>query len=120
MDLLAALTGLLFVATGAFGVASPPRLIAAASSLQSQRGLYGLAAVRVAFGAVLILAAAGSRSPGLLYFVGAAALLAAIMTPFGAHRSEVGFWSRQPGAYLRTWGVVVMGLGLALVWAVMA
>ena len=69
---------------------------------------------------MLLLTAAGSRTPSLLYGLGALALVAGAMTPFGAHQSEVRFWSRQPGVYLRTWGAAVLGLGLALIWAVIA
>jgi len=120
MALVAALFGILIASIGVLGVASPPRLISLVSRLQSQRGLYITAAIRIAMGAALWLAAAGSRQPAFLYAFGGIALVAGVLTPFfGVRRFEalLGWWSRRPSLLLRAWCVVVFAFGVAIIWA---
>jgi len=121
MSLIALLSGLLIIAVGALGVASPPRLLALVARSQSQQGLYALAGIRVMVGVALFLAAAGSRAPAFLQIFGATAVLAGLATPvFGIHRFQaiLSWWSLLPVAVLRSWCLLVVGLGAAVVWAV--
>ncbi len=118
----AALFGLFIVAVGALGAGSPPRLIAFVRRLQSQTGLYAIAAIRVVFGLALWFAAPDSRAPGLLLILGAFTVLVGVATPFFGVRlfaAVLDWWSQRPSALLRTWCAVVVVLGLAIVWSLL-
>ena len=121
MSLVAGLSGLLIIAVGALGVVSPPRLLALVARLQSQRGLYAVAAIRVVFGAAFLMAAAGSRAPAFLQILGVISVIAGVATPFfGVQRFQavLSWWSLRPAVVLRLWCLVVVLLGAAIVWAV--
>jgi hypothetical protein len=121
MSLFAALSGLLIIALGVLGVASPPRLLALVARSQSQRGLYVLAAIRIVIGAALFLAAAGSRAPAFLKMLGVIWVVAGVATPFfGVDRFQavLGWWSLRSAIVIRLWCLVVVLLGAAIVWAV--
>ncbi len=120
MALVAVLSGLLIVAIGGLGIGSPSRLIALVARMQSQRGLYIAAGIRIAFGAALLLAAADSRAPAFLRVFGALALVAGVITPFfGVQRFEslLRWWENRPGLFLRAWCAVVVALGAGIIWA---
>ena len=121
MSLVAAVFGLFIVAMGALGIASPPRLLALVERSQSRRGLYLLAGMRVGVGAALFLAAGGSRAPEFLRILGVIAIVAGVVTPFfGAHRSRavLDWWSLRPAFVLRSWCLLAVLLGAAIIWAV--
>jgi len=120
--IIVALMGLALAAIGALGLGSPARLIALVSRLQSTRGLYAIAAVRLALGAALLLAAPESRAPAFLLLLGAVALLSGLVTPFfGVERfkSLLDWWSGLHATRVRAACVVVIALGLALVGSVL-
>jgi hypothetical protein len=80
-----------------------------------------MAAIRIAIGAVLWLAAPGSRAPGLLHGFVARAVFAGVLTPFfgvEAFRQILDWWSRRRIGVLRIWCGAVLALGLSLVWSV--
>ena len=69
-------------ALGLLGIAAPSVLIELGRSLMLPPALYGVAAVRVAFGVLLMMIAAGSRMPRTLRVIGAFIVLAGLLTPF--------------------------------------
>ena len=121
MSVIAAVSGLLIIAMGVLGAVSPPRLLALVARLQSQRGLYVVAALRVVIGAALVMAAAGSRAPAFLRILGVVSVIAGVATPFfGVHRFQavLSWWALRPAVLVRLWCLVVLLLGAAIVWAV--
>jgi hypothetical protein len=120
MAFLAALFGLLILAMGVWGVISPSRLLASIARLQSQRGLYIIAAIRLALGSTLLLAAPASRAPLLLQIFGVLAIISGVITPFlgvELFGSIIGWWQRIPTLVTRLWCGVVILFGAALIWA---
>jgi hypothetical protein len=123
MDIAVALIGLFIVSIGLLGIASPARLVSEVKRFQSPRGLYGVAAIRVVIGSVLLIEAPDSRAPGLLFGFGVLALVAGLITPFfGVQRFEaiLAWWARQPSVIVRVWCVLVAAIGLGMVWSVLA
>lgn len=121
MTLAVALFGLFVVALACAGVASPARLFALVGRLQSQGGLYFIAAVRLLLGVALLFAAPASRAPTYLQVLGAVALLSGVATPFfGVRRFEaiLDWWRARPAGLVRLWAILVAVFGLSLVWAV--
>src|SRR5207247_11077090 len=80
--LVALLVGLFIVAIGMFGVAAPHGLLTAVGSILTPFGLYLVAALRIVFGVVLVLAAPLSRAPMVLRLLGFIMLVAGVSTPF--------------------------------------
>jgi len=90
--------------------------------IQTPAGLFVASAFRVTLGVLLLLLAEGSKAPAFLGIFGALALVAGLATPLlGLERISkmVEWWTAQSGAVLRTWSVVALGLGGALVWALL-
>lgn len=74
--------GVLMVALGAIGVLAPKKMTRAALTMKRTPGrLYGAAAVRAAFGLLLIFGAPLTVAPMLVRVVGIAALLAVSSLP---------------------------------------
>lgn len=114
--------GLVITAIGIVGMANPTLLLDATKFAQTSVGLYIVAAIRVAFGFVLIAAAAASRAPRTLRILGAFIVLAGIITPFfGVERAHafVEWWSAQGTAFMRTWAALAIMFGLFVLYAVM-
>lgn len=120
MRWLAVLVGLMLAALGILGVAAPALLLDLAAFAVTQAGLYAAAALRIAFGVVLIVAAAGARLPGTLRALGALFVVAGVITPFiGLERAQaiVAWWSGQGPAFTRAWAILPVILGLFIVYA---
>jgi hypothetical protein len=115
---LVVLFGIAIAALGAVGIASPARLLALVR-WESQRGVYLAAGIRLALGAVLLLAAPELRQPALARIFGAIALLGGVgtalmgRTRFGA---LVGWWERQPAWRARAASAFATGFGALLAW----
>ena len=113
--------GLLFAAIGMVGLANPALLLNATKFTLTSRGLYVVAAIRVAFGLVLLGAAAASRMPRTLRILGAFIVLAGVITPlFGVERTRaiVSWWSMQSMSFMRTWISFAVAFGLFIIYAV--
>ena len=85
-------------ALGAIGIFSPSTLLAIGREFASPIGLFIAAAIRVAFGAVLMLAAPASRAPRVIRGIGLVILVAGVITPFfGVERARaiLDWWSGQ-------------------------
>lgn len=123
MRTLAVAAGLIIAALGAMDIAAPgpTTLLYAAAFTLTPVGLYGAAALRVAFGLVLIAAAAGSRLPRTLRVLGALLIVAGVMTPFlGVERAQamLSWWSAQGPLFIRTWAALAVIFGLFIIYAV--
>jgi hypothetical protein len=121
MKWLAILLSLVIAAIGILGVAAPTVLLDAARLAQSQVVLYVIAALRIAFGLILIGAAAASRLPRTLRILGAFIVLAGIITPFfGIERTQamVEWWAAQGTAFMRGWAAIAILIGLFIAFAV--
>src|SRR5688572_2604602 len=89
MKLLAAAMGLMLATVGVIGVAAPSALLDFGRSLQTQNALYAATAIRVAFGAVLLAAAAGTRMPTTLRVIGILLIIAGLAGLFfGVERTK--------------------------------
>ncbi|TAK15001.1 MAG: hypothetical protein EPO35_08630 [Acidobacteria bacterium] len=121
MKPLALLFAFLIIAIGAVLVVAPDRVMMARPYLLTPIGLYGIGALRVGMGLVLIAVATASRTPRALRVLGVVLVVAGLMTPVvGVERTEhIADWAMAQGSRLR-WGVaaMLMGLGSFIVFAV--
>ena len=114
-NFLAMALGLVVAAIGVLGIASPPVLLEFGRSLQSTGGLYFVAVLRIAFGIVLLWAAADARTPVIMRILGVFLIIAGIATPFfGVERSRAMFdwWATQGSFLARAWPGAAIVLGL--------
>jgi len=119
---VALLLCLAIAALGGVGVAAPARLFAMIRAFQSPGGLGLVAAIRIALGGVLVLAAPGARAPDLLHWLGLFVVVVGIATPFfGVERygRVLDWWTSRGDAFVRAWSLVAVAFGLALAWAVL-
>lgn len=84
LRLFATLVSLGIAVLGVVGAAFPSLLLHLGQSLLLPPALYGVAGVRVAFGILLFVVAAGSRMPQILRVVGAFLVVAGLLTPMAA------------------------------------
>jgi hypothetical protein len=121
MTLAVALFGLFVAVLGGVGIASPERLLALVTRVQSQPGLYFMAGLRLFLGLALLLAAPDSRAPLYLQGLGVLSLIAGAATPFvGVARFEaiLDWWRRRGPGFVRACSGCVLLFGASLVWAV--
>jgi hypothetical protein len=119
MQMFATILSALFAALGAMAIFWPDAVVGVARSLTTPRGLLAAAAVRVVFGALLIMAASISRAPNLLRVCGALILAAGLATPLiGVElvRSLLDA-AGHDGTWLRVIGTIAVALGVSFVWA---
>jgi hypothetical protein len=107
------LVALAVVIVGLVGIVRPDSLLTMASYVATPVGLYAVAALRVAFGIVLILVAPISRFPRTLRTGGIIVLVAGLATPFfGVERTRaVLAWEAAQGTALVRF---VAGLAMAM------
>ncbi len=121
LKLVTTLMSLAIAGLGVLGFVAPAVLLEFGRSLLAPPTLYWVAAVRVAFGALLILVATQSRMPRTLRVIGAVIVVAGILTPlFGAERiSEVFGWiSAQASFLVRFIAILPFGIGLFFAFAI--
>ena len=109
-NFLAMALAFVVAAIGVLGVTAPAVLLEFGRSLQSTGALLVVAALRVAFGAILLWAAPDSRTPRTLRIIGVLVVVAGVATPFlGVERTpSASFVARVlPGA------TIVFGLLVA-------
>ena len=115
MRMTARLIALVAIGAGLVGMLSPDRLVMIGQYVVTPLGLYVIAAVRVAVGIVLILAAPVSRVPRTLRAIGAVVFVAGLATPlFGVERTRaiLDWESTQPTVLIRlVAGFVVVAAG---------
>ena len=121
MTLVALIICLLTSAFGAWGIASPSRLLGVVRYFQTPVGLYFAAGIRVLLGVALLFAAPTSRAPGLIFILGIAIIVIGFITPFfGLERFRrlLDWWSAKGSAFIRGWAVLALVFGLSLAYAI--
>jgi uncharacterized protein YjeT (DUF2065 family) len=120
MQMLAIVFSALFAGIGATAVFLPDTFIEVARELSTPAGLLVAAAVRIVFGASLLLAAQESRAPNALRLCGVVILIAGLATPwFGAQVASrmITIVSQDGSAILRIFGTIAVALGTLFVMA---
>jgi hypothetical protein len=118
MRLLGLVIGAVVILGGAIILAAPDVLLALGPSVITPRGLYAMAALRLALGLVFVLAAPASRAPRTLRVLGVIVIIAGLTTPwFGVARARavLDWWTGAGPSFMRLPGVVVMAIGGFLV-----
>ena len=106
-------------ALGAIGIFSPNTLLAIGREFTTPVGLFVAAAIRVVFGAVLMLAAPASRAPRAIRVVGLVILVAGVITPFfGVERARaiLDWWSAQGALLAHIAPAVALAFGGSLIY----
>ncbi len=91
------------------------------AAIQTPPVIYVAAAVRIAIGIVLVLAASESRLPKLLKGFGILVTIGGLLTPllgvrFG--RVVLGWWSAGGSSVIRGWAIAALLLGAFVTYAV--
>lgn len=121
LKLLATLLSLSVAGLGVLGITAPAVLVELGQTLIRPPAVYGVAAVRVLFGALLILVAGASRMPLVLRVVGAVIVVAGFLTPFlGTERflQALAWFSDQRLHLFRAVAVLPVAAGLSFVYAI--
>ena len=121
MRLIVMLVGFVVIIVGIVGIVAPGAILDSTGLLLTPTALYVVAAIRVAFGLVLLGAAGKSRAPAALRVLGAFILVAGVATPFfGVERSRaaVDWWSEHGTLFMRLTMVLPVVLGAFLIRAV--
>lgn len=117
MKTLAFVFGVCILAVGAVGILVPSSLVWIAQHFVTSGPFYVIAAVRVAFGLVLISAASASRAPKALRVLGWVILIFGITTVLtgllavGRARATIEWWLQQGSGVVRLTGVLILALG---------
>ena len=114
MKILAFVIGLCIIAVGAVDILTPSGLVWIAHRAAAPADLYAIAAIRVAFGALLLSVASTSRAPRTLRAVAVIPLAAAVATPFvgvDRARATIEWWTQQGSFVLRLTGIPLLALG---------
>lgn len=121
LNVTVALIGVVIATVGVVGVLAPSLLLDLGRSLLSSNGLYAVAGIRVAFGALLVLVAPLSRAPRTLRVIGAVIILNGLVTPFfGVERSEalLDWFSMRGDSFVRAMALFAIAFGAFVVYAV--
>jgi hypothetical protein len=114
---LAFVFGLCIVAVGAVGILAPSGLVWIAHHFVTSGAFYVVAAVRVAFGLVLISVASASRAPKALRVLGYIVLISGIATAviglvgMGLARAIIEWWLQRGSGVVRLTGILVLAVG---------
>jgi hypothetical protein len=112
--------GIVIAAVGAIGLVAPASLVTLAALFVTPVGLYAAAALRVALGAALVVAAPTSRLPRALRILGAIIIVGGLVTPLiGVERARMflAWWVTQGAMIMRAWASIALVFGLVLVYA---
>ena len=120
---LAFVAALLILAFGVGGVLEPSGLVWIAEHSMTSGVFFSVAAVRVAFGFVLISAASSSRAPKAIRIVGIVVMIAGITTAvmalvgMGPAREIVEWWIQQGSVIVRLSAALILALGAFVAYA---
>jgi hypothetical protein len=120
---LAFVIGLCISAVGAVGILAPSGVIWLAEHFVTSGAFYVLAAVRIAFGLILISVASASRAPKALRILGFVILLLGITTgltglvAIGRARGTIEWWLQQGSSLVRLTSVLLLALGSFVAYA---
>lgn len=119
LTLITSLMALAIAAMGVIGIAAPALLLEMARPLTAGTALYGVAVVRVVFGALLLLLASASRLPGTLRVIGFLIIVAGLLTPFFGIAAGAFTWvSGQEQRLVRAVAILPVAFGLFIVYAI--
>lgn len=122
MTIIAISFCVLIAILGALGLFWPSRFLDVVRSLTSLQGFYVLAILRIAFGAVLFLAAPTSRTPRFLEVLSLVLIASGIVTPFFTHtryRKVIEWWSAGGTLYIRIWAGCAFVFAVLLIYAIL-
>jgi len=120
MRLIGLVIGALVILFGAIVLAAPGVLLSLGRLVITPGGLYAIAALRIALGLLVLLAAAASRAPRTLRGLGVILIIAGLATPsFGAARSRLvlEWWTGAGPWFTRLFAGVLMAIGGFVVYA---
>ena len=123
MKTVAFVIGLCIAGVGAVGVAEPAVLVWIAQHASTPGAFYAVAAIRIAFGAVLISVAPESRAPRGLRLLGWIIVIAGIATALtglvGMERARaiIEWWLQQGSSVLRATSLLLVALGSFVAYA---
>jgi hypothetical protein len=120
VKVLAIAIGLVIGTIGLVGIVSPSFIIEFGRSLLTPSALYVVAALRIGFGIVLFLVAAGSRLPTVLRIFGIVIFTAGVLTLFlgvESSRAILDWWSNQAPLFMRFCLAGPMVVGIFIVYA---
>ena len=123
MKTLAFVIGLCIAAVGAVGVAEPSALVWIAQHAGTPGAFYAVAAIRIAFGAVLISVASASRAPRGLRLLGSIIVIAGIATALtglvGMERARavIEWWLQRGSGVIRGTSLMLVALGSFVAYA---
>ena len=110
--------GALVILASAISLAAPDLRLSLERSIITPAGLYAIAALRIAIGLVLVLAAPASRAPRTIRVLGLIVIIAGLSTPwFGVARAQavVNWLASAEPLFMRLDAVVGMAIGGFLV-----
>ena len=112
--------GILIAVVGAVGMVTPTSLVTIAGVFVTPLGLYAAAALRVALGTALVVAAPTSRTPTTLRVLGVIIIVGGLVTPLiGVDRARMflAWWVTQGTMVMRVWASIALVFGLVLAYA---
>jgi len=121
MRVLGFLVVALFMILGVIGLFAPQRLFALAQFTTTPIGIYVVAGVRLAIGAILIAVSSRSRFPTVLRVLGALAIVGGFATlALGSVRARliVDWISGQGVTLVRAFGIFALAIGSFLAYAI--
>jgi hypothetical protein len=121
LKLLATVVSLAIAGLGVVGLVAPAVLLDFGRSLLTPPALYWVAAVRIVFGAMLILVATESSMPRTLRVIGVVIVVAGLLTPLlGTERfgEALAWFSGQAPFLVRAVALVPFVIGLFFVYAI--
>jgi len=120
MALALLMLGIVIAVVGAVGIVTPTSLVTIAGVFVTPIGLYAAAALRVALGAALVVAAPTSRTPTTLRVLGVLIIVGGLVTPLiGVERARVflAWWATQGTMGMRLWASIALVFGLFVAYA---
>jgi len=121
LNVIVMILGIAVAGLGLIGLVAPALLLDFGKSLLTEGGLYAVAAVRVAFGLLLLFVARASRMPRTLRIIGFVIIFAGLSTPlFGVERSAfmLDWLSTQGPAFVRVIAMLAVAFGALVVYAI--
>ncbi|WP_228719831.1 hypothetical protein [Methylococcus geothermalis] len=122
MRLIVALFGMLIASFGAFGLIRPADFVGLVRHFwATSRGAHYAAALRLALGLALLLAAADSAYPRTLTALGYLSIAGAVIILLLGHvrlAKIIEWWAQQPETAVRLWGFLALAVGIFLIAAV--
>jgi hypothetical protein len=115
--------GLLISAVGVVGLVAPSVLVSIAGHFLTPAAFYVLAAVRIAFGFVLVSVAPRSRAPRALRVLGWVVVVLGLttalagLTAIGPARDAIAWWVQQGPGPARLTALAPIALGGFVAWA---